>query len=70
VRLGIQSSGATSPLEQADNEGGTDAEDPADLSDGALVVIDRCRNPLPQIQGIGVHGITSVLPRLLILKCP
>jgi hypothetical protein len=41
MRLGVRHPGGPPPLEQADDEGGTDAEGPGDLPESAFVMIDR-----------------------------
>ena len=49
VRPGGERPGGAAPLEQANDEGGADAEDAGDPADRALVMIDRRRDPLPKI---------------------
>jgi hypothetical protein len=49
VRLGGECLGGAAPLEQANDEGGADAEDPGDPADRAVVMIDRRRDSLAKI---------------------
>ena len=61
MRFGGERPGGTAALEQADDEGGADAEDPGDPADRAVVMIDRRRDPLAKVQRIGAHG-SNLLP--------
>jgi hypothetical protein len=50
-------------LEQADDEGQTDAEGAGDLAERAFVMIDRRRDSRAEIPRIGAHG-RQLLPLL------
>src|SRR5262249_59874878 len=67
VRFGGEGAGVAAALEQADDEGGADAEDAGDPADRALVAIDGACDPLAKVQRIGTHG-GNLLPRLWISK--
>src|SRR5262249_42346492 len=63
VRLGRQRACGAAALEQADDEGGADAEDAGDPADRTLRAIDRGGDPLTEIQRKGTHG-GNLHPRL------
>src|SRR5512135_1775693 len=56
VGLGGERPGAAPPLEQADDEGGAEAEGPCDLADRTLVMFDRRRDALAEVHRIGAHS--------------
>ena len=56
VRFGVERPRGAAALEQSDDERGADAKDAGDPADRAIVMIDRRRDPLAKIRGIGAHG--------------
>src|SRR5262249_8254945 len=59
VRRGGQRARLTAPLQQPGDEGQADPEQLGDLALGALAVVPRRRDPLPDVHRLGARGRPS-----------
>jgi hypothetical protein len=70
VRLGLDGTGRTPSLQEADEKGEIDGEEVGDLAERVFTAVDGGDDAFPEIEGVRTHGSTSFVaaPQVILFR--